>query len=643
VWVLDATEPRAKPREEPLALHPPPEPAKQAAAEKPPAPPDDTSTKPPEPEPPKKEPPPSPRLKEEEEERYRRTLDEARALLADGRFREARFEIEALMEAHPGRREELAGDLAAIATKSKAALAGALEAARREPERARTLLAALAARAPEDVAGEARKALEEIEDRAAKEGVEKKTAEAEALAAAGKLREAADALEEAGRGMPPEERGAANARAEHWRRLARYEGAMEAGALAAVDAETLAAAEAAIEQFLETEDAEKRNALHRKLQGLKGLTPALAAAIVLRGGRFERVEAGDYVEEFTLPAGEKRQIVISVPEGYEPVGQWPLLVHLHGTNAGLEMCQAYGPYFRGLANGRFLAAQPVSARNSGWGPMKIGEQQAPAAVRFMRKKFPIDPDRVWVAGQSMGAHGTWHQAMRHGDLYAAYFPKSGSPYGAYGRNWEEYLDNLRMGPCYYIHGAQDPMFPVATPREFAKKAEERKLAVEYHEFRDSGHEGAPDDQVRLGFAWLLEKKRDAYPKFFSWTADHLDFARYSWVEATRLDSKAKLDRVQYVDQQKNPVETRMVLTNPARFTVEVKDQEIAIEAREIEKFRVWWNPAVVDLGKEVRVKVNGRAKWKGVPEASVRQMLDEARRTGRRDVVFWGSVEVDVP
>ncbi|KAF0245115.1 MAG: hypothetical protein FD180_1892 [Planctomycetota bacterium] len=585
----------------------------------------------------------SPRLQAEQDRLFREHFAAARLLLDQGRFRDAEFEIRALLEQRPEKNPELKKELDEIARLALAALEEAVDAAKREPARARTVLASLAARVSDEIAKEANRELQEIEDRRAGEEAGKKAAEAEKLAGEGKLREEADALDAAAEGLPGNEAAGVKARAEFWRRLARYAGAMDAAELMQVEAATLDEVEPLVEEFLIAEDPDKRNTISQKLQTMESVTPALVAALILRGGKFNEIASRDYVESYPLPGGEKREICISVPEDYKPDRLWPVFMNLHGTNATIDYCRQYAPYLRSWARGRFIVVQPASARKSGWGPMMIGEQQGPAALQYVRAKFPIDPDRIWLAGQSMGAHGTWHQAMRHGDLYAAYLPKAGSPYGAYGKNWKEYLDNLRLSPSYFIHGALDPMFPIKTPRAFAEIAKEQKLNVDYHEFANSGHEGAPDDEIQKSFEWATDKVRVPYPKKFAWTADYLDAARLSWVEVTRLDARVKCDNVQFVDQEKKPVESRSVMQEPARFQVEVKGQTIELKTKHITKIRVFWNPAVVDLTKDVVVKSNGKSKWKGVPALSIRQMLDEARRTGRRDVVFYGSVEIDAP
>ncbi len=564
----------------------------------------------------------------------------AALLVREGRFREAGLELDFLAERHPARAARLEELRVEAAHAAAAALASARALAEREPGPGITALRSLAARTSGEIAAAAEKDLEELVRRQHAADASEARARAEGLAAEGKFREAAEALEAAEPTLAGEEARAARDRAALLRRVARYAGAAPAATLASLDAALLTLLEDSVEAYLTTGSVDRRNAIHRSLQGIENLSLDLLAAVVLHGGTFEDVPAGDTVETYALPGGEKREVIVSVPRGYTPDRRWPVLIHLHGTNASLDLCRQWCPYYQDLSRGRFLVLQPVSARNSGWGPMKIGEQQAPAALRHARGRFPIDPDRVWIAGQSMGSHGTWHQAMRHGDLYAAFLPKSGTPYGAYGRNWKAYLDNLRLAPVWSIHGSKDPMFPIATPREFWAICDDRGLNVKHFEY-DVGHEGAPETEIRKSFDWMVEQTRDVYPKSYSWTADHLDFMRCWWIEGTRFDDTIPRDRVQFSDQEKKPVETRMILQTPATFSVSVDGQEIRLKTTGLTKLRVLWSPHVVDLAKEVKIFVNGRQRWKGIPERSIRQMLEEARLTGRRDVVFYGSVEVD--
>ncbi|MBI2920302.1 MAG: hypothetical protein HYY18_04380 [Planctomycetes bacterium] len=588
-------------------------------------------------EPPKpKEPPPKPPDPDPVPADPPAAIEEASRLADFGQFREALEKIDRALQEFPAAREKLQAERDEIAQLALAAFEEARDKA--DPGRLR----AYAQHAPDDLAEKARKLATEIEDTARKDELVKRISAAEILATQGKLDEAADALDEAA-ALPGADAPKLRARAAGWRRMAWYAGALPPEALATTDPETIGAVEAEVRAFLAAATPDAVNDAFRRLTALPRVTPDLVAAVILRDGPFEEFAEGDTTYEFALPDGQKRKLVLSVPRGYTPKQRWPLFVHLHGTHGTIEMCEGSADYYRALSAGRYLVAQPAAARSSGWGPMKVGEQQIPAALRFVRTKFPVDPDRVWLAGVSMGAHGTWHQAMRHGDLYACYLPRSGSPYGGYGPNWEAYLDNLRLGTSYFVHGAKDGMFPIGTVREFAGKAEKMKLAVDYHEFRDSGHEGAPEAELRKGFEWMTTQVRDPYPRSFAWTTDHEEFGRFSWVEATAFPKDAARDNAQFKDNAGKIAEQRAILHVPARFAVAVEGQTVKITAKGISKMRVYWTPRVLDLSKEVVVKVNGRQAWKGTPEVSVRKMLEEARGTGRRDVVFYGVVEVNVP
>ena len=80
-----------------------------------------------------------------------------------------------------------------------------------------------------------------------------------------------------------------------------------------------------------------------------------------------------------------------------------------------------------------------------------------SAVSDVMKEFSIDPDRVYVTGQSMGGIATWDLVVRHPTMFAAAVPICGIG------------DKTQAGkiqcPVWAFHGAKDGTVPVACSRE----------------------------------------------------------------------------------------------------------------------------------------------------------------------------------
>jgi predicted peptidase len=69
--------------------------------------------------------------------------------------------------------------------------------------------------------------------------------------------------------------------------------------------------------------------------------------------------------------------------------------------------------------------------------------------------YPVDPDRVYLTGLSMGGYGTWHLAAAQPERFAAIAPICGGGNPAQAHK-------LKSLPVWAFHGAKDNVVP---PRE----------------------------------------------------------------------------------------------------------------------------------------------------------------------------------
>ena len=76
------------------------------------------------------------------------------------------------------------------------------------------------------------------------------------------------------------------------------------------------------------------------------------------------------------------------------------------------------------------------------------------------KEFPIDTNRLYVTGLSMGGFGTWDLITRHPTKFAAAIPMS----GGCDTSKASLIKNI---PIWAFHGAQDPTVPPAGTRTMA--------------------------------------------------------------------------------------------------------------------------------------------------------------------------------
>jgi poly(3-hydroxybutyrate) depolymerase len=170
-----------------------------------------------------------------------------------------------------------------------------------------------------------------------------------------------------------------------------------------------------------------------------------------------------------------------IPQSWDGRAKLPLVILLHGSN---------GDQNRMLANGKaaslaekygWAVLSPMGySPNSGWGnhlpvvlangtmpaprPSTIAgvvlpkdgvdpepaEEDVYAAMREVQRDYPIDAQRIYLAGNSMGGEGVWHLAQRQPSLWAAVAPGAGAidpkhyPYARLGKL-----------PVLGVHGDKD--------------------------------------------------------------------------------------------------------------------------------------------------------------------------------------------
>lgn len=120
------------------------------------------------------------------------------------------------------------------------------------------------------------------------------------------------------------------------------------------------------------------------------------------------------------------------------------------------------------------------------------------------ERHPIDPDRIYLTGLSMGAFGVWDMLLRTPDRFAAAIPVAGgAPQdGTFAPN---------TAPVWILHGADDrTVHPDHSTRAYAT-ATKQGLDVQLtivpglrHD-QDAWRQMYSDRQV---LAWLFDKRRD---------------------------------------------------------------------------------------------------------------------------------------
>ena len=99
----------------------------------------------------------------------------------------------------------------------------------------------------------------------------------------------------------------------------------------------------------------------------------------------------------------------------------------------------------------------------------------------LRREYAIDPNRIYLVGQSLGGFGTWDLISKRPGLFAAAIPLCGG--GEITR-----IAAARGIPIWTFHGAKDQTVPVIRSRELVDALRAMGSPIKYTEYPEVAHD-----------------------------------------------------------------------------------------------------------------------------------------------------------
>ena len=165
--------------------------------------------------------------------------------------------------------------------------------------------------------------------------------------------------------------------------------------------------------------------------------------------------------------------------------------------------------------------QGLIKRNSGGDPMPV-EKRVIDTVKWVLQKYELDPNRVYLSGNSMGGSGTLGIGLRHGDVFAAI--KANVPAGVEHAAQRMYFSPQSM-PDNVILPEPPVTIDYSAPNDgwaeghdrFVKSMNDRKYSL-YFYWGPFGHANNSAQIMKVNdlidsFDWLSIKKNEAYAVF----------------------------------------------------------------------------------------------------------------------------------
>jgi len=229
--------------------------------------------------------------------------------------------------------------------------------------------------------------------------------------------------------------------------------------------------------------------------------------------------------------GTDQPYALYLPRQFDASKKWPLVVSLHAeetnhsvnlvellgtTNRPGEMGVGVGGGFTRLRDVDFIVACPFARGTMGY--RGIAEQDVYDMLEGVERRQPVDLERVYLTGISMGGGGALRLALTRPDVWAAVAPVSAVPV----EGTEELAPNALNLPVRIFHGALDPAAPAAGAREWQRRLLDAGAPAEYIEYPGVLHN-----------AW--ERAYRGNPSVFDWFAEH---SRNTAPERVRLVARS---------------------------------------------------------------------------------------------------------
>ncbi len=201
--------------------------------------------------------------------------------------------------------------------------------------------------------------------------------------------------------------------------------------------------------------------------------------------------------------------------------KYPLVIFLHGAGergddnvAQLKHCAVEFTKAERREKYPAFVVFPQCPKNEKWAevdwsqkevrfPKETGKQMT-LVLQLVDKivaEQPIDKQRIYIAGLSMGGYGTWNAVGTRPDFWAAAIPVCG------GAD-VEWASQLSKTPLWVFHGNADTAVPVENSRKIVEKLKAVKAPVTYTEYDGVGHDSwtqtFKNDEVH---EWLFKQRR----------------------------------------------------------------------------------------------------------------------------------------
>ncbi|PHR87152.1 MAG: phospholipase [Blastopirellula sp.] len=225
-------------------------------------------------------------------------------------------------------------------------------------------------------------------------------------------------------------------------------------------------------------------------------------------GRKRPGGANNTFETKTFKGTNGESISYSLFSPKEVEGKIPLVLCLHGKGGNTTAANVAASQKIQAKNPCYVMA-PACSGNAKWvlGGFRSSEglrsvmPELLEAIAKLEETLPIDSNRIYITGQSMGGAGTWGTIVKNPHKFAAAVPVCGF--------WDaKDAEKIKDVPLWAFHGEKDSVVPVRGSRDMVAAMKEAGGKPKYTEYPGVNHSSWTQTYAKDElWDWLFQQSR----------------------------------------------------------------------------------------------------------------------------------------
>ena len=323
------------------------------------------------------------------------------------------------------------------------------------------------------------------------------------------------------------------------------------------------------------------------------------------------------------------EYAVILPPEYHPLRQYPAVVALHdgrGPRSAIDWLAAEAG-----KRGYIVIAPEYNSPDKGKGYRYSAEEHAAVqlSLRDARKRYALDSNRVYLAGQLTGADMAWDLGLAHPDLFAGVIAVSGFP-AKYAFKYKPQIDRL---PLYVVLGELAPAARELIFDQYVRPLIEDVEDVTYVDYLKRGLEPFPEE-VPSFFDWMASRRRDPAPRTFEVASARASDARfYGFIIQDFVPGRTT------TPETADPLGKNI---RPATVKLRTSTQGnlLNLTTSGINQFDMWISAKLIDFKRKLEVRQNDRVIYRGQVKPDFALMLEDLRIRGDRQQLYHWKVSV---